>query len=92
MDSIERESAALSAAAMPKGHEFMTMVSEVRKRHGFLGREHLKVLVKYRRLEMVLGRCGGCRFRCPAQDAQPLMDIIERDGKDYVRDVTWKEA
>ena len=62
----------------------------VRDRHGFLSKEDLAVVAKHARLSPVLVRCGGCRFTCPAQDAQHLMDIIERDAKDYVRDVSWQ--
>ena len=39
------------------------------------------------RLTPVLVRCGGGRFRCPAQDAAHFIKIIESTGKDYVRDV-----
>ena len=40
------------------------------------------------RLTLVLVRCGGCRFLCPAQDVAHLTAIITRDGYDYVRDVS----
>lgn len=64
------------------------VLDRVHTRHGFLSKEDLAVVASNDRLAQVLVRCGGCRFTCPAQDAQHLMDIIERDAKDYVRDVT----
>ena len=63
--------------------------------YGFLTRGELAVLAADRsyRLQLVLGRCGGCRFICPAQDAGHLFEIIGRDGRDYVRDVAvWEPA
>lgn len=69
------------------------VLDRVKDRQGFLGKEDLAVVATRDRLAQVLVRCGGCRFTCSAQDAQHLMDIIERDAKDYVRDVTlvaWK--
>jgi hypothetical protein len=64
------------------------VLDRVKTRQGFLSTEDLAVVASNDRLAQVLVRCGGCRFTCPAQDAQHLMDIIERDDKDYVRDVT----
>ena len=40
------------------------------------------------RLTLLLVRCGGCRFLAPAQDVQHLVDIITREGTDYIRDVS----
>jgi len=40
------------------------------------------------RLTPVLVRCGGCRFVVPADQAQHLIDIITREGSDYVRDAS----
>lgn len=40
------------------------------------------------RLTLLLVRCGGCRFLAPAQDVAHLIAIIERDGTDYIRDVS----
>lgn len=40
------------------------------------------------RLRPILVRCGGCRFVAPADQIQHLIDIIEREGSDYVRDVS----
>lgn len=72
--------------------ELAEVRQRVRQRHGFLCKEDLAVLAEHRRLEMVLVRCGNGRLKCPAQDAQHFIDIIERDAKDYVRDITWHEA
>lgn len=64
------------------------MRARVKARRGFLSKEDLAIVAKHDRLAQVLVRCGGCRFTCPAQDAQHLMDIIEKDARDYVREVT----
>ena len=40
------------------------------------------------RLRPVLVRCGRGRFTCAAQDAEHFIAIIERDGSDYIRDVS----
>lgn len=56
---------------------------------GFLTEpDDLKKLIQEDRLQSVLIRCGGGRFTCPAQDAQHFIDIINRDGKEYVRDAS----
>jgi hypothetical protein len=41
------------------------------------------------RLWPLLVRCGGCRFIAAAQDVQHLCAIIQADGRDYVRDVSF---
>ena len=57
---------------------------------GFMSRVELEWLATdaKHRLTPILVRCGGCRFTAPAQDVQHLIDIITRDGSDYVRDVS----
>jgi hypothetical protein len=57
------------------------------EQHGFLMEADLKTLAKADRLRQVLVRCGGCRFTCPAQDAEHLIEAVELAG-DYVRDVS----
>lgn len=59
-----------------------------RQWHGFLPKPALEKLVKLNRLNPVLVRCGGGRFTCPAQDAQHFIDIITKEGSDYIRDVS----
>lgn len=44
-------------------------------------------LIKLHRLCLLVARCGGCRFMCPAQDLAFLIKAIEKAG-DYVRDVS----
>jgi hypothetical protein len=39
------------------------------------------------RLQQVLVRCGGGRFTCAVQDLAHFVEIINKDGTDYVRDV-----
>lgn len=60
-----------------------------RERMGFLTTEDVAALAGHDRSRLwpVLVRCGGCRFTAPAQDIQHLIDILTREGSDYVRDV-----
>lgn len=63
--------------------------SLLRNTGGFLTCEGDKEeLLKEDRLQSVLVRCGGGRFSCPIQDLQHFIDIINKDGTDYVRDVS----
>ena len=61
------------------------------KNHGFItSPEEMVALIKTQPLTQMLVRCGGCRFVCSAQDVEHITDIINRDGQDYVRDVSFK--
>ena len=40
------------------------------------------------RFTQVLIRCGSGRFMCAAQDAKHFIDIISKEGSDYIRDVS----
>jgi hypothetical protein len=65
------------------------ILGEAKARNGgFLTKADVADLVKVDRLYQVLIRCGGCRFICAVQDVDHLVGIIDRDGKDYVRDVS----
>ena len=55
---------------------------------GFISEEELEYVVAEKRLQPCLVRCGGGRFVTPAQDVKHFIDIIEKDGRDYVRDVS----
>ena len=58
-------------------------------RQSFIRKGDLPEVVTLSRLEPLLVRCDGCRFTAPAQDVAHLIEIIERDGADYVRDVSF---
>lgn len=45
-------------------------------------------LANHDRLRQVLVRCGNGRFVCAIQDVGHFRGIINRDGQDYVRDVS----
>ena len=64
----------------------------VKLQHGHLTEAQLPTLVRLRRLDLVLVRCGMGRFLCPAQDAAPFIELVERDGSEHVRDVSWKDT
>ena len=55
---------------------------------GFIRDDDLDAVIKENRLQPLLIRCGCGRFICPAQDAKHFIDIIEKDNRDYIRDVS----
>lgn len=55
---------------------------------GFLTMNDLRVIAKEDRLKMILVRMGNSRFLAHAQDVKWLVEIVQRDGKDYVRDIS----
>jgi hypothetical protein len=65
-------------------------MEEIRdKSHGFVSQDDLKEIVQINRLELLLVRCGGCRFMAPAQDIERLIKLVESSGEEYVRDVSF---
>lgn len=60
----------------------------VKQNHGFLSDSDIDIIAQHDRLRQVLVRCGNGRFTCAAQDVKHFIAIIERDGQDYVRDVS----
>jgi hypothetical protein len=67
-----------------------TIATARAERMGFLNEDDIRALSadNETRLTKCLVRCGGCRFICGAQDVAHLIGIIEREGSDYVRDVS----
>lgn len=65
-----------------------TVLKRAKANHGFLTLNDVRVIEKENRMMMLLVRCGNCRFLAPAQNIKWLIDIIERDGKEYVRDIS----
>ena len=55
---------------------------------GFLSTVTLTQLAQLDRLHPVLVRCDRCRFTAPAQDVQHIIDLLEHDKGDWVRDVS----
>lgn len=70
----------------------MTTIQRIIKEQmGFItSKEEQDAVLKENRLQMVLVRCGSGRFLCPIQDLDHFVDIINKDGRDYVRDVSLK--
>lgn len=65
-------------------------MQEIRnRRHGFVTKEDLQEIIQINRLELLLVRCGGCRFLAPAQDVDRLITLVEATGEEYVRDVSF---
>jgi hypothetical protein len=55
---------------------------------GFITMPDVSVIAEHDRLRMVLVRCGCGRFLTHAQDVKHFCEIIERDGQEYVRDIS----
>lgn len=55
---------------------------------GFLTGDDVKALARIDRLRQVLVRCGACRFIISADSFEHMAGIIDRDGADYIRDVS----
>ncbi len=66
----------------------LTIQQKVVKQHGFVLSEDLPEIIEHDRLTPILVRCGGKRFTAPAQDVEAMIDLVSRDGKDYVRDAS----
>jgi hypothetical protein len=68
----------------------MTTLAEIyhRRGYGFITTGDLAELIAISRLQSCLIRCGSCRMTAAAQDVKHIIDIIEADGRDYVRDVS----
>jgi hypothetical protein len=63
------------------------VVARIKRNHGFLELEDLRVLAREKRLTPVLLRFGACRCTCPAQDAEHIIDALTAHG-DYCRDIS----
>jgi hypothetical protein len=50
----------------------------------------LDLIISESPTEKILVRCGGGRFLAPANQAQHFIDIIENEGSDYVRDISFQ--
>ena len=63
----------------------------LKEKMGFItSAEELKSVIAENRMQLCIVRCGGGRFLCPAQDAEHFMDIVNKEGSDYVRDISIK--
>ena len=73
---------------MAPGQPLDRILLDIKDEMGFLSDIQLSRLADLDRLRPVLVRCGRGRFTCAAQDAEHFIAIIERDGSDYIRDVS----
>ena len=64
------------------------VLQQVVHNHGFLSPADVRSVAESDRLRLLLVRCGNCRFLCPAQDVDHILAIIQKEGSDYVRDVS----
>lgn len=58
-------------------------IAELVQKGGFVNDQTIEDVIKERRLQLLIVRCI-----TPAQDVKHFMRIIERDGNDYIRDVS----
>lgn len=61
--------------------------ARIKRNHGFIELEDLRVLAHEKRLTPVLLRFGACRCTCPAQDAEHIIEALNAFG-DYCRDIS----
>lgn len=63
-------------------------------RYGFITQPELKIVANDNRtrLELILVRCGGGRFMCPAQDVKHFLEIIEQHNRLIKLLNEWKDA
>ena len=60
----------------------------IKEKCGFITDADLPAVIAEDRLQMMIVRCGNGRFVCPAQDVAHFIAIIEKEGSDYIRDVS----
>ena len=66
-----------------------TLAKKIDNQGTFLSNEDIKEVEKIDRMMLVLVRCGNGRFLCPVQNAIHFCNIIDKEGTDYVRDVSF---
>jgi hypothetical protein len=66
----------------------ISIQDQINSHYGFIQDTDLPKLIELDRLYPCLIRCGGGRLSCPAQDVSHWIDIIEKEGSDYIRDVS----
>jgi hypothetical protein len=66
-----------------------TLANKINKQFTFLTNEDIPEVEKVDRMMLVLVRCGNGRFLCPVQNAIHFCNIIDKEGTDYVRDVSF---
>ena len=79
--------------ALPRGfHEIQCtnplLATEILEQGYFIKDTQVPSIIAVNRLLLVLVRCGNGRFLCPVQDVQHFIAIIEKEGSDYVRDIS----
>lgn len=92
LSKVEARKMWANLIASGKFEEIVESLSQVLVRAngtgGFLTLHDVRIIAKQDRMMMLLVRCNNCRFIAPAQNIKWLIDIIERDGQDYVRDIS----
>jgi beta-lactamase class D len=60
----------------------------VQSQHGFLNMDQVRAFAEVDRMAQLLIRCGNGRFSTAAQNVEWFVGIIQREGTDYVRDIS----
>jgi hypothetical protein len=67
----------------------MDILTKIHKEQfGFITEDQIDELIEKNRLMKVLVRCGCGRFVCPVQDVRHFISIIQKEGSDYIRDIS----
>ena len=66
----------------------ISIADQINSHYGFIQDTDLDKVIAEDRLYPCLIRCGGGRLSCPAQDVSHFIAIIEKEGSDYIRDVS----
>jgi hypothetical protein len=66
----------------------ISIADQITQHYGFIQKADLDKVIYEDRLYPCLIRCGGGRLSCPAQDVEHWIEIIEKEGSDYIRDVS----
>jgi len=76
----------------------ISMRIENRKTHilqnqrGYLGADDVRFFAEHEPQRQILVRCSAGSFVCAAQDALIFAGIINREGSNYVRDISFPAA
>lgn len=66
-----------------------TLANKINEQGCCLTEKDIPEVEKIDKMMLVLVRCGMGRFLCPVRDVTHFTNIITRDAKDYVRDVSF---
>lgn len=69
-----------------------TIQACIKERMGFIPYDEIDNVINEDERAEVIVRCGGARFITNVIDSKHLANIIENEGRDYVRDISLSPA